>query len=92
MTMRRWTKHERRRLELLRSACVPSKAIAGILDRTDSAVQREAERYKWQSKRHIFATLDLEVVNWLCSITQPGSSMAETVKSIIQDAYANETQ
>jgi hypothetical protein len=92
VTKRAWTDAEDRQLRVLRSARVCTKTIALVLGRSKSSVTMRIARFPCPVSNNFFDALPPEVVDWLCRITPENANLADTVRSIIQDAYADETQ
>lgn len=87
-----WTPELIKRVGLLRAANVQLKEIAASLGVTPDAVESTVHRYHRNvPRRHLFYDLPPEVVEWLIEITPADATIADTVRSILVDAHADET-
>ena len=92
MTKTTWTPELIKRVGLLRAANVQLKEIAASLGVTPDAVESTIHRYHRNvPRRHLFHNLPPDIVEWLIRITPAGASLADTVRSILVDAYNDET-
>lgn len=91
MTKTTWTPELIKRVGLMRASNMQLKEIAASLGVTPDAVESTVHRYHRDvPRRHLFYDMPPEVVDWLITITPAGASLADTVRSILVDAYSDE--
>ena len=87
-----WTSEMRKRLALLRAGGATVKQIAGLMGKTEKSIAAMTCMHPDEfSSRHLFHDLPPDIVEWLIRITPAGASLADTVRSILVDAYNDET-
>ena len=87
-----WTRDRIHRVGLLRAANVPTKEIASLCGVSAAAADMAIHAHHRQiPRRHLFYDLPPEVVEWLIEITPADATIADTVRSILVDAHADET-
>lgn len=90
---RRWTQDRLKLLGLLRAGGVPMKEIGAIMGVSTNHLEIAVTRYPemMPPRTHLFQGLQPEIVEWLIRITPDGAAIADTVRSILTDAYNDET-
>ena len=81
-----------RRIALLKASGMSNKEVARIVGMSDGSVAVMCSTRRLNlPKRHLLHDLPPHIVDWLITNTPDGASIADTVRSILVDAYNDDT-